>query len=150
MHSGQGEVTRQHRWAIAAVAGVLSIWPGSRTAIAQDKPAPPAEAPLSPGYRFTEANGEQLFAGVCQGCHMRDGRGASGAGTYPSLVEDKNLEARGYPIYVVIRGQRAMPPVGRMMSNDQVAAVVNYVRTHFGNQYQDAVDADEVKQVRPK
>ena len=28
-----------------------------------------------------------------------------------------------------------MPPVGAMMSDDQVAAVVNYVRTHFGNQY---------------
>ncbi len=80
---------------------------------------------------------------------MRDGRGASGAGSYPSLVEDKNLEASGYPVYVVVRGQRAMPPVGRMMSDDQVAAVVNYVRTHFGNQYQDAVTPDDVKQARP-
>jgi mono/diheme cytochrome c family protein len=30
-----------------------------------------------------------------------------------------------------------------------VAAVVNYVRTHFGNQYQDAVTPDDVKQARP-
>ncbi len=81
---------------------------------------------------------------------MRDGRGAAGAGSYPSLVEDSNLEAGGYPVYVVVRGQRAMPPVGRMMSDDQVASVVNYVRTHFGNRYQDAVTADDVKQVRPK
>ena len=29
-----------------------------------------------------------------------------------------------------------MPPFGEMMSDDQVAAVVNYVRTHFGNKYQ--------------
>jgi hypothetical protein len=28
--------------------------------------------------------------------------------------------------------------------------VVNYIRTHFGNQYQDAVTPDEVKSVRPK
>ena len=81
---------------------------------------------------------------------MRDGRGASGAGGYPSLVQDKNLEASGYPVYVVVRGQRAMPPVGRMMSDDQVAAVVNYVRTHFGNQYRDVVTSDEVKPVRSK
>ena len=26
-----------------------------------------------------------------------------------------------------------MPPFGAMMSDDQVAAVVNYLRTHFGN-----------------
>ena len=42
-----------------------------------------------------------------------------------------------------------MPPVGVMMSDAQVAAVVNYVRTHFGNQYRDAVSADDVKLVRP-
>jgi mono/diheme cytochrome c family protein len=42
-----------------------------------------------------------------------------------------------------------MPPVGAMMSDDQVAAVVNYVRTHFGNQYQDTVTAEDVKRVRP-
>jgi len=34
------------------------------------------------------------------------------------------------------------------MSNDQVAAVVNYLRTHFDNAYQDAVTADDVKTAR--
>ena len=28
-----------------------------------------------------------------------------------------------------------MPPLGQMMSDQQVADVVNYVRTHFGNSY---------------
>jgi mono/diheme cytochrome c family protein len=37
-----------------------------------------------------------------------------------------------------------MPPIGSMMSDDQVAAVVNYVRTHFGNQYPDSVTAEDV------
>ena len=31
-----------------------------------------------------------------------------------------------------------MPPIGGMMSDAQVADVVNYVRTHFGNAYPDA------------
>jgi mono/diheme cytochrome c family protein len=34
------------------------------------------------------------------------------------------------------------------MSDDQVAAVVNYVRTHFGNSYQDAATSEEVRAVR--
>jgi mono/diheme cytochrome c family protein len=36
-----------------------------------------------------------------------------------------------------------------MMSDDQVAAVVNYLRTNFGNDYKDAVTAEDVKVVRP-
>jgi mono/diheme cytochrome c family protein len=104
---------------------------------------------FSPAFRFTEQSGEQLFANVCQGCHMPDAGGAVGAGTYPSLAGNKNLEAGGYPVYVVVRGQRAMPPFGAMMSDDQVAAVVNYLRTHFGNDYKDAVTAEDVKVVRP-
>jgi mono/diheme cytochrome c family protein len=104
---------------------------------------------LSTGFRFTEQTGAELFASVCQGCHMPDGSGAVGAGQYPSLQKDSNLETGGYPVYVVVRGQKAMPPVGVLMSDDQVAAVVNYLRTHFGNQYQDAVTAEDVKRVRP-
>jgi mono/diheme cytochrome c family protein len=120
----------------------------SYTAQAQSaEPAASATA-LSAGFKFSEASGEQLFASVCQGCHMADGKGAIGAGTYPSLAGDKDLEARGYPIDIVINGQRGMPSFGSMMSDDQVAAVVNYLRTHFDNGYRDEVTADEVKAVR--
>jgi mono/diheme cytochrome c family protein len=79
---------------------------------------------------------------------MPDGTGASGAGTYPSLAKNQNLQSSGYPITLVVRGQRAMPPFGDMMNDDQVAAVVNYVRTHFGNNYRDAVTAKDVKDAR--
>jgi mono/diheme cytochrome c family protein len=108
-----------------------------------------AKVPLSTDYRFTETSGEDLFAGACQGCHMPDGNGAVGAGRYPALAGDKNLEAGGYPVTIVVRGFRAMPPIGAMMSDDQVAAVVNYVRTHFGNHFEDAVTAADVRAARP-
>ena len=104
---------------------------------------------MSEGYRFSETSGEGLFVNVCRGCHMADGKGATGAGTYPSLARNKNLEAREYPVGIVVNGQRGMPAFGTMMSDDQVAAVVNYLRTHFGNDYKDAVTAEDVKVVRP-
>ena len=104
---------------------------------------------FSPGFKFVETTGEQLFVNICQGCHMADARGAAGAATYPSLQNNKNLEASGYPMTIIVNGQKAMPPVGAMMSNEQVAAVVNYLRTHFGNDYRDAVTAEDVKTVRP-
>ena len=134
------------RFAVALALGLVLMPLAAFAAEETRSPSPPS---LSMGFRFTEATGEELFASACQGCHMPDGKGAVGAGTYPSLANDSNLESGGYPVYVVVRGQRAMPPIGAMMSDAQVAAVVNYVRTHFGNAYRDAVSADDVKPVRP-
>ncbi len=129
-----------------AISAVLSL--SSLMAHAQNG-GPPASVPaLSAGLKFTESSGEELFANVCRGCHMSDGKGAAGAGAYPSLAGNRNLEAGGYPVYVVVNGQRGMPAFGAMMSDDQVAAVVNYLRTHFDNAYQDAVTSEHVKTVR--
>jgi mono/diheme cytochrome c family protein len=128
--------------ALATALSLLSAAAHAQTA------APSASPPLSTGYRFIEQGGEELFVNVCRGCHMADGRGATGAGTYPSLAGNKNLEAGGYPVTVVVNGQRGMPAFGAMMSDDQVAAVVNYLRTHFGNDYKDTVTAEDVKAVR--
>jgi len=103
---------------------------------------------FSSRYRFVEMTGEELFGNVCQGCHMPDATGASGAGTYPSLAGNKNLETGSYPIYLVVNGRRGMPAFGDMMTDGQVAAVVNYLRTHFGNTYQDAVTTKDVQDAR--
>jgi mono/diheme cytochrome c family protein len=132
---------------VAVSLVVIFSVPSARLAAEEAKSS--VKAALSPGSRFSESSGAELFAGICQGCHMSDGKGATGAGNYPSLANDKNLEAKGYPLYVVVRGQRAMPPIGSVMSDDQVAEVVNYLRTHFGNRYQDAVTAEDVKTIRP-
>lgn len=79
---------------------------------------------------------------------MSDGKGAVGAGHYPSLVRDEALKANGYAVSLILSGHKAMPPFGRMLSDDQVAAVVNYIRTHFDNDYMDAVTAQDVKDAR--
>ena len=130
----------------AAIAALLSL--SSPPALAQN-PAHSSSAPtLSAGFKFAEKSGEDLYANACQGCHMPDGKGAIGAGAYPPLAGNTSLEAARYPVHVVVNGQRAMPPFGDMMNDDQVAVVVNYVRTHFGNNYQDAVTAADVKAVR--
>jgi mono/diheme cytochrome c family protein len=95
-------------------------------------------------YAFTEQGGEAIFRSVRAGCHMPDGRGASGAGRYPSLADDPRLAGVGYPVGVVLKGRKAMPPFGYALTNAQVAAVVTYIRTHFGNSFADAPTAEEV------
>ena len=121
----------------------------SPAALAQDAAHISSQPTLSGGFKFAEQSGEELYANVCQGCHMPDGKGAIGAGTYPSIASNKALDASGYSLHVVVKGRRAMPPFGDMMNDDQIAAVVNYVRTHFGNAYKDAVAPEDVKVVRP-
>jgi mono/diheme cytochrome c family protein len=103
---------------------------------------------LSPGTSFIEKTGEALYANICQACHMEDGKGAVGAGFYPALANNLKLEARSYPVYVVLHGFKAMPPLEKLLSDGQVAAVVNYVRTHFGNAFKDSVRIQEVSVAR--
>jgi mono/diheme cytochrome c family protein len=116
-------------------------------AIADDAGHSPSPV-FSSGEKFDEQTGETLYAGVCRACHMANAKGASGAGHYPALADNPKLEAAGYPLTVVLHGLNGMPPVGQMMSDAQVAQVVNYVRTHFGNNYTDAVKPEDVKPLR--
>ena len=103
---------------------------------------------FSTGNAFDEQTGETLYAGVCQGCHMANGQGAAGAGHYPALADNPKLEVSGYPVTMVLRGFNGMPTFGKLMTDAQVAQVVNYVRTHFGNHYGDAVKPEDVKALR--
>jgi mono/diheme cytochrome c family protein len=99
-------------------------------------------------FKFTEQSGEAIYRSVCSGCHMPNGHGASGAGTYPSLIDDPRLAGASYPIDMVLRGREAMPPFGRTLTDGQIAAVVEYVRTHFGNRFADAVTEANVAALR--
>ena len=108
----------------------------------------PASAQEIHSGSYEQQSGEELYEGICQGCHMPDARGALGAGAYPALANNPRLRARMYPIIVVINGQRAMPPFGSELSDAQIANVVNYIRTRFGNRYEDKVSPAEVKAAR--
>jgi len=97
---------------------------------------------------YEQQSGEEIYKAICQGCHMPDAKGAIGAGAYPALKDDIRLAASIYPVTVVLNGQRAMPPFGAGLSDAQVANVINYVRTHFGNHYKDAVTPAAVEAAR--
>src|SRR5271170_1209370 len=110
-------------------------------------PAPPPR-PNARGGMFPMQGGQAIYEGICQGCHMPDAKGAVGAGMYPALAGNAKLEEAGYPIGVIVNGQKAMPPLGSMFSDTQIADVVNFIRTHFGNHYTDKVTPAMVKAAR--
>ena len=105
-------------------------------------------AGFSSGNRFEQKTGQQIYEGICQGCHMADAKGAEGAGRYPALAADPRLATPLYPAIILLKGSRAMPSFGDTLDDEQIAAVINYLRTHFGNAYPDAIDAAAVKQLR--
>jgi mono/diheme cytochrome c family protein len=100
-------------------------------------------------------DGEQIYDHICQGCHMPGGQGAVGAGFYPKLAANKKFVSWAFVALTVLDGRNGMPPFGfpvgtgmnsgpAHLSDAQIAAVVNYVRSHFGNSYKTEVTAGQI------
>ena len=88
---------------------------------------------------------------------MPESQGAAGAGHYPKLAGDPALASWQYVAITVLKGRKAMPPsaCGRdatrfmnfvmvHLSDAEVAEVVNYVRSNFGNHFKETVTAAQV------
>jgi mono/diheme cytochrome c family protein len=115
-----------------------------------------ADSPLfTSRTSLSSLNGEQIYDHICQGCHMPGGLGAAGAGAYPRLAGNKKFGSWAFVALTVLDGRNGMPPFGfpagrgmdsgpAHLSDAQIAAVVNYVRSHFGNAYKAEVTAEQV------
>jgi mono/diheme cytochrome c family protein len=100
------------------------------------------------------ASGADVYGHICQGCHMAQAQGAVGAGHYPKLAGNPALVSWQYVALTVLNGKNGMPAFGLPadqfmfaavhLSDAQVADVVNYVRSHFGNKWKGPVTADQV------
>jgi mono/diheme cytochrome c family protein len=99
--------------------------------------------------------GAEIYTHICQGCHMPQGQGAVGAGHYPKLAGNPALVSWQFVALTILSGRNGMPPFGLPadrvqelralhLSDAQVADVVNYVRSHFGNAWKDKVTASQV------
>jgi mono/diheme cytochrome c family protein len=102
--------------------------------------------------------GAKIYADECSGCHTADGKGA--AGLFPAL-EKSSVVQQVDPaslLHIVLRGARsvatdraptgaAMPEFDWLLKDDEVAAVVTYIRNAWGNAAP-AVNAAEVGTAR--
>lgn len=93
----------------------------------------PAKAPAAPHP------GAEVYQNICQACHMANAQGGEGAGRIPALARNGTLEAAAYPIMVVTGGKGAMPWFRGNLTDQQIADVINYVRSNYGNKYKDKV-----------
>lgn len=110
--------------------------------------------------KLDTVSGAEIYRQICQGCHMPDGRGASGAGHYPALARNPALKSPQFMALTIIHGRCNMPAFGGYeggafffsppsLTDEQIAAVINYVRTHFGNHYTDLITTAQVTGLRP-
>jgi mono/diheme cytochrome c family protein len=111
------------------------------------------------GTPVTAVNGAQLFVANCASCHNWTGAGvgASAPGAYPSLIHNSvagSASSNNLTMVILYGVQRRtkdadvlMPAFGGELSNDQVAAIANYVTKQFGNP-QAGITADQVAALR--
>ncbi len=137
----QHRSNRKRRVAIALLV-ILAT-----TALARVQAGPGAVSMSGPA-RFMQTDGAGLYQAICQGCHMPNAEGAVGAGAYPALAHNQKLVSAVYPVYTVLKGRKSMPSFASYLSDAQVAALVTYVRTHFGNDYEDPVTPAMVHAIR--
>ncbi len=96
------------------------------------------------------------YLSYCASCHQRDGKGIPGA--IPPLASNGSVKAKGPEnvIEAVLNGITAahglapMPALGQTMSDEEVAAAVNYVRSSWGNDAPATTGPGEVAELRKK
>jgi mono/diheme cytochrome c family protein/glucose/arabinose dehydrogenase len=103
-------------------------WPGKPGASAPIAPLTPEEQ-----KRFTA--GQEMYRNACQACHQPDGRGMDRLAP-PLVGSPLAIGAAEIPVRILLHGKEGpvglMPPVGQVYTDEQIAAVLTYVRREWG------------------
>lgn len=104
----------------------------------------PAAPKLSQAEQQRYTMGERVYLAQCAACHGSDGRGRPPH--FPPLAQNQSIqmESAVNPIRMVLNGgyppatqknpmPYGMPPFAQTLNDDEVAAVVTYIRLAWGN-----------------
>ena len=140
----------------------LALTARAQSAASSTSAAAPVDGILDQA-QLAHASGAAIYRHICQACHMAEAEGAVGAGHFPALARDPRLASAAYVTAIVLNGRADMPAFRPRpdytelealdhvtLSDAQIAAVINFVRSHFGNHYRDRISAAEVKAVRER
>jgi mono/diheme cytochrome c family protein len=138
---------------IRAMAVYLKALPAD-----QGPASDPAEAPARADVNQAYSEGRRIYAARCATCHGAEGRGK--LPHYPPLARNQSIgmSSAVNPIRMVLNGgyppgtrrnpmPYGMPPFAQDLNDNEIAAVVTFVRTAWGNRGA-AVTAREVNQLR--
>lgn len=149
---------------LIAVVGALIVWavyyivtanPDSAAGLGDQRPL----AVLAPQESAGSAvDGKQLYANACLACHQASGAGLPGV--FPPLADSEwvkgdpvvlaKLVLHGISGPITVKGQSysgAMPAFGAQFNDEEMAAVLSYIRTEWQNAAE-AINAAAVAQAR--
>lgn len=125
---------------ILALAAVAALGGAAVASRAQDAPGGTSSVQVS-------TEGQKVYEQICQSCHMADAKGGGGAGTgIPALAGNAKLASKDYIATVVYHGRGGMPWFNEMLTEQQIAGVSTYVRSHY-NQYPEPVTVADVRRI---
>jgi mono/diheme cytochrome c family protein/glucose/arabinose dehydrogenase len=119
-------------------------WPG--------KPgvARPIAPPLAAAEQQRFDSGHAIYTARCQGCHQEDGRGQPSIAP-PLAGSALAVASAGVTTRILLNGKEGavglMPPVGGVLTDDQIAAVLTYIRRQWGNAGS-PIDPETAKSIR--
>jgi mono/diheme cytochrome c family protein len=91
----------------------------------------PTVAPLA-ASAASQPNGAAIYASKCASCHKADGKGGS---PFPGLAGNAHVTAKDPSAIIAIteHGKGLMPAFKSELSNGEIAAVITYIRSSWGN-----------------
>jgi mono/diheme cytochrome c family protein len=119
-------------------------------------PAKTSVAPAAVAVLPAGINGAQIYADNCARCHSENGEGVDN--NFPNLAHNQSVwDGPADNIISMILGgyapwhvnQSSMPEFGKSLSDDQIAAVANYIRTSWGNKGAADATGTQVGNLRP-
>jgi cytochrome c6 len=79
-----------------------------------------------------DADGKTLFAKNCAACHQASGKGIPGA--FPALAGSAFVQGAPDDVAtVLLKGRGGMPDFSGSLDDAEIAQVLSYVRTSWGN-----------------
>jgi mono/diheme cytochrome c family protein len=139
----------------SALAVIALVAAGSIGAL-RTLPAAEARAPHGPPIHAQAADGKQVYSTTCAACHQAAGEGVEG--TYPPLAGSEWVNGDDAKVVrIVLNGVSGplevagetysgmMPAWGPVLKDDDIAAVLTYVRSSWGNKAQPITAATVAK-----
>jgi len=135
-------MVRKQKFGLLALAAMTLVATAtlSDPGFAQDRGGPKSDAAAGD-------SGKEVFEQICAACHMADAKGGGDVGArVPALAGNKNLANKDYPIIILLKGRGGMPWFTDILTKQQIAAVITYVRGHF-NDYKDPVTVADIDRI---
>jgi mono/diheme cytochrome c family protein len=165
-HADPDEGVRPLPWFLVMFLGAMAMWgafyiyitpSGEESAFGDQRTVATLRPPGAVAGAAAQIDGKQLFGSKCAACHQATGLGVPGvfpplAGSEWVVGDEKVLThilLHGVNEELVVKGTayKGAMPAWKAMSDDELAAVMSYIRGEWGNQAA-PIKADTVKAQR--